>query len=35
MIKEICKFCGSDDLVYHQYGISESSCEECGAWQDE
>ena len=29
-----CKFCGSTELVYHQYIISDSSCQECGEWQN-
>ena len=33
MNKEKCKFCGSDELVYNQYIISDSSCQECGEWQ--
>ena len=33
MIKEKCKFCGSTELVYHQYVIQDSSCQECGEWQ--
>ena len=29
-----CKFCGSTELVYHQYIICDSKCQECGEWQD-
>jgi hypothetical protein len=29
-----CKFCGSTELVYHQYVICDSSCQECGEWQN-
>lgn len=29
-----CKFCGSTELVYHQYAIQDSSCQECGEWQN-
>ena len=32
--KEKCKFCGSTELVYHQYIINDSSCKECGEWQN-
>ena len=35
MNKEKCKFCGSDELVYHQYVIQDSACQECGEWQNE
>jgi len=31
---EKCKFCGSTELVYHQYAIQDSSCQECGEWQN-
>ena len=34
MEKVKCKFCGSEELVYHQYIICDSSCEECGEWQN-
>ena len=27
------KFCGSTELVYHQY-ICDSKCQECGEWQN-
>ena len=33
MNKEKCKFCGSDELVYHQYVICDSACQDCGEWQ--
>lgn len=33
-LKPLCKFCGSDDLVYHQYVIYDYSCQSCGEWQD-
>jgi len=33
-MKEKCKFCGSDELVYHQYVIRDSACQECGEWQN-
>ena len=29
-----CKFCGSTELVYHQYIICDSKCQECGEWQN-
>ena len=29
-----CKFCGSAELVYHQYTICDSICQECGKWQE-
>ena len=31
--KEKCKFCGSTEMVYHQYVIRDSMCQECGEWQ--
>ena len=34
MSKEKCKFCGSTELVYHQYVICDSACQECGEWQN-
>ena len=34
MSKEKCKFCGSTELIYHQYIICDSSCQECGEWQN-
>ena len=33
MNKEKCKFCGDTALVYHYY-ICDSTCEECGKWQE-
>ena len=33
MNKEKCKFCGSTEMVYHQYIICDSMCQECGEWQ--
>ena len=27
-----CRYCGSLEVVYHQY-IGDASCEECGEWQ--
>jgi hypothetical protein len=27
-----CRFCGSHEVVYHQY-IGDASCQECGFWQ--
>jgi hypothetical protein len=35
MNEEKCKFCDSTELVYHQYVICDSSCQECGEWQNE
>ena len=32
--KEQCKFCGSVEMVYHQYIIKDSMCQECGEWQE-
>jgi len=29
-----CKFCGSDELTYHQYIIEDYHCAECGEWQE-
>ena len=29
-----CKFCGSTELVYYQYIIMDSSCQDCGEWQN-
>ena len=29
-----CKFCGSTELVHHQYIICDSKCQECGEWQE-
>ncbi|MBC8296644.1 MAG: hypothetical protein H8E55_12705 [Pelagibacterales bacterium] len=29
-----CKFCGSTELVYHQYIICDSKCQECSEWQN-
>ena len=29
-----CKFCDSNEVVYHQY-IGDASCQNCGEWQDE
>ena len=34
MEKEKCKFCDSEELVYHQYIICDNSCQECGKWQN-
>jgi len=34
MEKVKCKFCGGEELVYHQYIICDHSCEECGEWQN-
>ena len=34
MSEEKCKFCDSTELVYHQYVICDSSCQECGEWQN-
>ena len=34
MNEDKCKFCGSTELVYHQYTIRDSSCQECGEWQN-
>ena len=34
MEKEKCKFCGSEELVYHQNIICDYSCEECGEWKN-
>ena len=33
MSKEKCNFCGSTEMVYHQYVIRDSMCQECGEWQ--
>ena len=33
MNKEKCKFCGSTEMVYHQYIICDSMCQKCGEWQ--
>jgi hypothetical protein len=33
-LKPLCKFCGSDELVYHQYVICDYSCQTCGEWQN-
>ena len=33
MSKEKCKFCDSTEIVYHQYVICDSMCQECGEWQ--
>ena len=43
MNKEKCKFCEqiiknkisyTDELVYYQYVIQDSACQECGEWQN-
>jgi len=34
MVRNKCKFCGSTELVYHQYVICDSACQECGEWQN-
>lgn len=33
MSENKCKFCGSGELVYHQY-IGDSKCQSCGSWQN-
>jgi len=33
-LKVSCKFCGSTELVYHQYIICDSKCQDCGEWQN-
>ena len=34
-LKPSCKFCGSNELVYHQYIICDSKCQDCGEWQNQ
>jgi len=34
-LKPLCKFCGSNELVYHQYIICDSKCQDCGEWQNQ